>query len=165
MKTISVLLVSLAFWSIPYAEAQQSKKVIKIGFLGARPASGTTGVRNVFEFVRGTLHELGYVEGKNIAFEYRHADNKLERLPALADELVRLKVDLFVTPGINEALAAKNATSTIPIVFSTTADPVTAGLVDSLAETSRGSPSFLRHWLANGLSYSRKPSPSSPVWP
>jgi ABC-type uncharacterized transport system substrate-binding protein len=73
------------------------------------------------------------VEGKNIAFEYRRADNKLDRLPALADDLVRLKVDVLVTPGINEALAAKNATSTIPIVFSTTADPVAAGLVDSLA--------------------------------
>jgi putative tryptophan/tyrosine transport system substrate-binding protein len=132
-KTISVVLVSLALWSIPYAEAQQAKKVIMIGFLGTRPASGTTGVRSVPESVRRILRELGYVEGKNIAFEYRSAENKLDRLPALADELVRLKVDLLVTPGINEALAAKNATSTIPIVFSTTADPVAAGLVDSLA--------------------------------
>ena len=63
------------------------------------------------------LRDLGYVEGKNIAFEYRFADNKLDRLPALADELVRLKVDVLFTPGINEALAAKNATRTIPIVF------------------------------------------------
>ena len=79
------------------------------------------------------LRDLGYVEGKNIAFEYRFADNKLDRLPALADELVRLKVDVLVTPGINEALAAKNATRTIPIVFMISADPVAAGLVDSLA--------------------------------
>ena len=85
------------------------------------------------ESVRRILREFGYVEGQNIAFEYRSAENKLDRLPALADELVRLKVDLLFTPGINEALAAKNATSTIPIVFSTTADPVAAGLVDSLA--------------------------------
>ena len=79
------------------------------------------------------LGELGYVEGKNIAFEYRYADNKLDRLPALADELVRLKVGLIVAPGMPEALAAKNATRTIPIVFLIASDPVAAGLVDSLA--------------------------------
>ena len=79
------------------------------------------------------LRDLGYVEGKNIAFEYRSADNKLDRLPALADELVRLKVDVLVTPGTSEALAAKNATRTIPIVFFSGGDPVAAGLVDSLA--------------------------------
>jgi len=79
------------------------------------------------------LRDLGYVEGKNIVFEYRFADNKLDRLPALAGELVRLKVDVLITPGINEALAAKNATRTIPIVFISSADPVVAGLVDSLA--------------------------------
>ena len=85
------------------------------------------------ELFRRELRELGYVEGKNIAFEYRYADNKLDRLPALADELVRLKVDVLVTPGTPEALAAKNATKTIPIVFLGVADPVAAGLVDSLA--------------------------------
>jgi putative ABC transport system substrate-binding protein len=132
-KTIIILLVGLALVSVRFAEAQQAKKVIKIGFLGTRPASGSSGVRNSFESVRSILREFYYVEGKNIAFEYRRADNKLDRLPALADDLVRLKVDVLVTPGINEALAAKNATSTIPIVFSTTADPVAAGLVDSLA--------------------------------
>jgi len=134
-KTIIVVwLVALTLAPFCLAEAQQAKKVTMIGFLGSRPLSDTTGVRNVFEYVRRILlDDLGYVEGKNIAFEYRHADNKLDRLPALADELVRLKVDLFVTPGINEALAAKNATRTIPIVFSSGADPVAAGLVDSLA--------------------------------
>ena len=118
------------------AEAQRPAKLHKIGFLGTRPASGPSGTSGggvAFELTLRMLRELGYVEGKNIAFESRHADNKLERLPALADELVGLKVDVFFTPGINEALAAKNATSTIPIVFSTTADPVAAGLVDSLA--------------------------------
>src|SRR5215813_581303 len=134
-KTIIVVwLVALTLAPFCLAEAQQAKKVTMIGFLGSRPLSDTTGVRNVFEYVRRILlDDLGYVEGKNIAFEYRSAENKLDRLPALADELVRLKVDLLFTPGINEALAAKNATSTIPIVFSTTADPVAAGLVDSLA--------------------------------
>ena len=84
----------------------------------------------------------GYVEGKNIVFEYRSADNKLDRLPALADELVRLKVDVLVTPATNEALAAKNATKTIPIVFLTSADPVADGLVDSLAR-----PGWEHHWV------------------
>jgi putative ABC transport system substrate-binding protein len=79
------------------------------------------------------FRKLGYVEGKNIAFEFRSADNKLDRLPAVADELVRLKVDVLITPGTPTALAAQNATRTIPIVFAAVADPITAGLVDSLA--------------------------------
>ena len=69
------------------------------------------------ELFRRELRALGYVEGKNIAFEYRYAENKLDRLPALADELVRLKVDVLVTPATPAAVAAKNATRTIPIVF------------------------------------------------
>ena len=86
------------------------------------------------ESFRREFRELGYVEGKNIAFEFRHADNKLDRLPSLADELVRLKVDVIVTPGANDTRAAKNATRTIPIVFlGTVSDPVSLGLVDSLA--------------------------------
>jgi putative ABC transport system substrate-binding protein len=76
---------------------------------------------------------MGYVAGKNIAFEYRNADNKLDRLPVLADELVGLKVDVLLAPGGNEALALKKATTTIPIVFFSAIDPVVAGLVDSLA--------------------------------
>jgi putative ABC transport system substrate-binding protein len=79
------------------------------------------------------LRDLGYVEGKNITFEYRYADDKLDRLPALANELVRLKVDVLVTPGTPGALALKKATQTIPIVFLDVTDPVAAGLVDSLA--------------------------------
>jgi len=110
------------------AEAQQAAKVAKIGWLGTRPASAGRQ-----ETIRLMLRDLGYVEGKNIVFESRFAGNKLERLPALADELVRLKVDVLVTPGISEALAAKNATKAIPIVFFTAGDPVAAGLVDSLA--------------------------------
>jgi putative ABC transport system substrate-binding protein len=79
------------------------------------------------------LRDLGYVEGKNIAYEYRYANNKLDRFPALADELVRLKVDVLLTPGTPGALALKNATKTIPIVFTDVTDPVAAGLVASLA--------------------------------
>jgi putative ABC transport system substrate-binding protein len=76
---------------------------------------------------------LGYVDGKNFTVEYRYADNKLDRLPALAEELVRLKVDLLVVASTPTALAAKNATRTIPIVFTAVADPVPTGLVESLA--------------------------------
>jgi putative ABC transport system substrate-binding protein len=79
------------------------------------------------------FRKLGYVEGKNIAFEFRSADNKLDRLPAVADELVSLKVDVLITPGTPTALAAQNATKTIPVVFAAVADPISAGLIDSLA--------------------------------
>ena len=119
----AVLFLTLSF----SVEAQQSAKTHKIGWLGTRPTSA-----GGQEAIRRMLRELGYVEGKNIAFEYRFADNKVDRLPALADDLVRLKVDVFVTPGVAEALVAKNATKTIPIVFFSTVDPVAAGLVDSL---------------------------------
>jgi putative tryptophan/tyrosine transport system substrate-binding protein len=127
-KVIGFALSAMLFAFSFSVEAQQSAKVPKVGWLGARPG-GAGGP----ETIRRMLRDLGYVEGKNIAFEQRFADNKLDRLPALADELVRLKVDVLVTPGINEALAAKNATRTIPIVFMISADPVVAGLVDSLA--------------------------------
>jgi putative tryptophan/tyrosine transport system substrate-binding protein len=111
------------------ALAQQPAKIPKIGFLGTRSAGPDSGL----ELFRRELRGLGYVEGKNIAIESRYADNKLDRLPALADELVRLKVDVLVAGGTSDALAAKNTTKTIPIVFYNVGDPVAAGLVDSLA--------------------------------
>jgi len=117
------------------AEAQQPAKVAKIGWLGVRPASGPGGrPGGMYEAIQRALREIGYVEGKNVTFEYRSAENKFDRLPALADELVRLKVDLLLTPAGAEALAAKKATRTIPIVFYSVGDPVAAGLVDSLAK-------------------------------
>jgi putative ABC transport system substrate-binding protein len=88
------------------------------------------GGREVF---RRELRELGYIEGKNIAFETRSAEGRFDRFPALADELVRLKVDVLFASSTSEALAFKNATQTIPIVFIVTSDPVADGLVDSLA--------------------------------
>jgi putative ABC transport system substrate-binding protein len=127
-KILVYALPGLILATIHLAEAQQPTKVPKIGWLGARPASA-----GGQETLRHMLRDLGYVEGKNIAFEYRYADNKLDRLPALADELVRLKVDLLLTPSTPEALAAKNASRTIPIVFVGVGDPIAAGLVDSLA--------------------------------
>jgi putative ABC transport system substrate-binding protein len=129
-KTIIVLLVSLALTSVRLTDAQQPAKVAKIGWLSIGLYSGPGST------IRGlapALRALGYVEGKNIAFDYRYAENKLDRLPALADELVRLKVDVLVTPGTPAAIAAKNATRTIPIVFFRVSDPVPLGLVDSLS--------------------------------
>ena len=128
LKRVLYALCAILFALSFPAEAQQQTKVHKFGWLGARPSSA-----GGQEIIPRMLRDLGYVEGKNIAFEYRFADNKVDRLPALADELVRLKVDVLFTPGIIETLAAKNATSTIPIVFMSAGDPVAAGLVDSLA--------------------------------
>jgi putative tryptophan/tyrosine transport system substrate-binding protein len=127
-KIIVVLLVGLALVSVRLAGAQQQAKLPTIGWLAIRPASA-----GGQEIIRRMLREIGYVEGKNIAFENRFADDKLERLPALADELVGLKVDVLLTPSTPAALAGKNATRTIPIVFLNVADPVAIGLVDSLA--------------------------------
>jgi len=114
------------------AQAQQPKKVPRIGYLSAfDPAREFT--RS--EAIRLALRELGYIEGQNIAIEYRYAEGKLDRYPELAAELVRLKVDIIVVAGgTATTLAAKNATKTIPIVMmGLGSDPVEAGLVDSLA--------------------------------
>jgi putative ABC transport system substrate-binding protein len=114
------------------ALAQQQAKIPKIGFLASGAASGSGSIFRS-EVFRQQLRELGYVEGKNIAFESRYGEDNFDRLPALADELVRLKVDVLVINTTPAALAAKNATRTIPIVFLGVSDPVVAGLVDSLA--------------------------------
>jgi putative ABC transport system substrate-binding protein len=125
LSFLGVLLLALSF----QAEAQQPAKIPKLAWLGARPASIATG-RKLLE---RELRALGYIDGKNITFESRYAEGKYDRLVDLADELVRLNVDVFVTPSDIEALAAKNATRSIPIVFLEVSDPVTDGLVDSLA--------------------------------
>jgi putative ABC transport system substrate-binding protein len=113
------------------ADAQQPTKIPRIGFLDSSTASGSAVLVDAF---RQELSKLGWIEGKNITIEYRSAENKgVERLPDLAAELVRLKVDLIVVAGGQAALAAKKATTTIPIVMTTAADPVGVGLVASLA--------------------------------
>jgi putative ABC transport system substrate-binding protein len=112
------------------AQSQQPAKVFRIGILDPSNASGTAGL---VEGLRQELSKLGWIEGKNITIEYRFAEQKSERLPELAAELVRLKIDLIVTSGGPTPLAAKNATSTIPIVMTTSVDPVGTGLVASLA--------------------------------
>ena len=117
------------FFALSSSVQAQQAKIPTIGWLDARPPSAGGG-RELFA---REFRALGYVDGRNVAFEFRSADNKLDRLAALADELVRLKVDVLFTPAGDEALAAKKATKTIPIVFAVVADPVAIGLVDSLA--------------------------------
>ena len=109
------------------ASAQQVEKVFRVGFLTA----GT----NIPEIhgLGDALRELGWVEGKNIVWERRYADNHLDRLPEMAAELARLKVDVIMAPGTLAPLAAKRATATIPIVMTGAGDPLESGLVDSLA--------------------------------
>ena len=117
--------------ALPFpAQAQQPKKVPRIGFLAAISLSAIAARVEAF---RQGLRELGYVEGKNIVIEHRFADGKPDRLPALAADLVRLKVDVIVTTGPAVTRAAKEATSTIPIVMTNDSDPVGTGFVASLA--------------------------------
>ena len=112
------------------ALAQQPTKVPRIGYLTGATLEGQS---NRIEAFRQGLRELGYVEGKNIVIEYRYAEENLDRLPALAAELVRLKVDVIVTGGGPNTRAAKEATRTIPIVMAQDSDPVANGFVASLA--------------------------------
>ena len=109
------------------AEAQQAAKVARVGHLSLTASPQLRGA-----FLQG-LRDLGYVEGRNVVIEYRDAERKPERFPALAAELVALKVDVIVASGTLAALAAKQATTTFPIVFSPAGDPVGSGLVTSLA--------------------------------
>ena len=124
---IATLILSLL--AVPRAAAAPpSGKVWRIGYLVA----GST--RGIHEAFRQGLRDLGYVEGQNITIESRYAEGQLERLPELAAELVRLPVDVLVTPGENAAHAAQQATRTIPIVLGAGADPVGVGLVANLAQ-------------------------------
>ena len=112
MKTV-LLLILFIFASGDLADAQQPKKVHRIGYLSsADPASES--VRS--EPLRLALRELGYIDGQNLSTEYRYSEGKNDRLPELAAELVRLKVDIIVTGGVPLIRAAKNATKTIPIL-------------------------------------------------
>jgi putative ABC transport system substrate-binding protein len=130
-RIIGLALSAVVFAFYVSAEAQQQAKIAKIGYLFFRSASDpAAGGRRSFE---RELRALGYVEGKNIAIEDRSAEGKIDRLPVAAGDLVHLKVDVIVTASTVAALAAKNATRTIPIVFFSAGDPVATGLVDSLA--------------------------------
>jgi putative ABC transport system substrate-binding protein len=121
--------VALSFLLALYAAAASAQtKLPKIGWLSA-----VSGRNRGQDAIVGRLRELGYIEGKTIVYEFRYADTKLDRLSALANELVHHKVDLLISPGTPGSLALKKATKTIPIVFTDVTDPVAAGLVDSLA--------------------------------
>jgi len=126
------LLVTFLLTTGSPAEAQQMKKIPRIGYLSTQEPAHEAAR---FEAIRLALRELGYIDGKNIAFEYRYAEGKLDRLPELAAELVRLKVDIIVAAGgPNIVRPAKNATKSIPIVMvGAGTDPVEEGLVESLA--------------------------------
>src|SRR6266850_2164455 len=124
------LLATLFLANVSLADAQQTEKIPRIGFLDSSTASGMAGLVEAF---RQEMGKLGWIEGKNIIIEYRFAEQKRDRLPELAAELVRLKVDLIVATTGPTAAVAKRATTTIPIVITTSVDPVGEGLVASLA--------------------------------
>jgi putative ABC transport system substrate-binding protein len=126
---IVAIVVTIAFGGVA-VEAQQPTKIPRIGYLAG---SSLSALSARIEALRQGLRELGYVEGKNIVIEWRFADGKLDRLPALAAELVRLKVDIIVTAGGAATRPAKEATSTIPIVMTADTDPVASGFVASVA--------------------------------
>ena len=128
--TASFVYVLLQAFSL----SAQTSKIAKLGWLGARSLPGPDGKGGSgAELFRTELTKLGYIEGKNVSFEFRYADAHFERLPALAEELVGLKVDVLIAPTTVEALAASKTTSKIPIVFFNVPDPVASGLVQSLA--------------------------------
>ena len=137
MGRVIIIALSLTFalLYIQLADAQQLKGVPRIGYLSRalHPSdSRVAAARNIEAFRQG-LQDLGYIEGKNIIIEYRYADERLERLAALAEELVRLKVDIIVADTTSSARAARKVTSTVPIVFLSGSDPTQSGLAASLA--------------------------------
>ena len=127
---IFLWLVATVLLIAPLADAQPPAKVPRIGYLGANPPSASPARIEAF---RQGLRDIGYVEGKNVVIEWRNAEGKPDRLPALAAELVRLKVDVIVTAGPASNRAAKQATVTIPIVMGFDDDPVGSGYAASLA--------------------------------
>jgi putative tryptophan/tyrosine transport system substrate-binding protein len=130
-KKITVLTLCATLFALCLsANAQQTGKIFRIGYLERTTASGSAVLVEAF---RQELSKLGWTEGKNITIEYRFAEQKIDRLPELAAELVRLKVDVIVTGGFGPSRSAKEATATIPIVMAQDPDPVGNGLVVSLA--------------------------------
>src|SRR5437667_6623860 len=129
-KSLFWLLATVWLTTASIAEAQKPKKVPRIGYLTTSFASEVTGR---VEALRQGLRDLGYLEGKSIIIEYRYAEGKSNRLPALATELIDSNIDVIVTHGFPAARTAKQATKTIPIVMAVIGDAVGAGLVASLA--------------------------------
>ena len=129
-RIVWFVLISSVLGGVAIGEAQQPTKIPRIGYLSG---SGLSVLAARIEAFRQGLRELGYVEGKNIIIEWRSAEEKFDRLPELAAELVRLKVDVIVSPGPGVTRPLKEATSTIPIVMAQDTDPVGSGFVASLA--------------------------------
>ena len=130
-KKITILtLCAMLFALCSSVAAQQTGKILRIGYLDNSTAAG---IAVLLEAFRQELSKLGWIEGKNITIEYRFAEQKPERMPELAADLVRLKVDLIVASGGPTPLVAKKATTTLPIVMINSPDPVAVGLVTSLA--------------------------------
>jgi putative tryptophan/tyrosine transport system substrate-binding protein len=129
-KVIRLTLCTLLLAVSVRAEAQQTKKVARIGYLTLGPPSSSPSNLNA---LREGLRQLGYVEGQNIIIEYRYAESRTERFPDLVADLLRLKVDMIVASGTQANLAAKRGTGTIPIVMANSDDPLGSGLVKSLA--------------------------------
>jgi ABC-type uncharacterized transport system substrate-binding protein len=126
------LIGGAAVWPLA-ARAQQSAKVARIGFLGNSTVALEANLLGPF---REGLRELGYQEGRNLAIEFRWAEGKYERFPALIAELIALNVDVIVTAGTPASLAVKKATSSIPLVMVAVGDPVATGLVDNFASVN-----------------------------
>jgi ABC-type uncharacterized transport system substrate-binding protein len=161
IKNILLALCSLLLAPCSAVDAQQTGKYFRIGFLDSGTASGSAGVLEVF---RQEMRKLRWIEAKNISIDYRFAEGKPDRLANLAADLVRLKVDLIVVTSGPPALAAKGATTTIPIVMTSTTNPVGEGLVASLARPGgnvTGLSGLANELTPKGWSYSRTPSPDS----
>ena len=163
-KKLSSLLLTTLFCAIaPFAQAQQPGKIHRIGFL----SRGVPGSSPDIEAFRQGLRDLGYVEGKNLVIEYRYTERKADRYPDLLSDLVRLKVDVIIGDGTGATIAAKKATSTIPIVMTSTTDPVGNGLIASLARPGgnvTGLTNIAESWVENFWSCSRRSFQGSPAW-
>jgi putative ABC transport system substrate-binding protein len=163
MRRVVAITIAIALGILvaPLAAEAQAAKVPRIGYLGTGSLSGAS---RLVEAFRQGLRDLGWVEGQNIAIEYRYAEGKFEKLPDLAGELVSLKVDLILAVATPGAGAAKQATRTIPVVMVGVGDPVGLGYVASLARPGGniiGLSSMSVDLGPNGSSYSKRLSPGS----
>ena len=128
-RSIICLPLTVFLFTVPFAQAQQPAKIPRIGFLGVRPDAANYSAKVILI----ELQKLGYVDGKNFTFEYRSADNQLNRLPSLVDQLIRLKVDVLITAATRELQAVEAATKELPVVSLNLGEPVGSGLIRSLA--------------------------------